>query len=181
LDVLRRAGVKWLGLGIENPNTILRREIHKDGFHDVRIVDVINQIRGADINVGGNYIFGLPQDTHQSMQETLDFALANMTEMVNMYCAMAYPGSPLFLKAREQGMLLPSSYEGYSQHSYETQNMSNKDLTAAEILAFRDKAWMTYHTDAKYLNMVEKKFGLHARQDIDSTTKIHLKRKLLGD
>jgi anaerobic magnesium-protoporphyrin IX monomethyl ester cyclase len=181
LEALRRAGVKWLGLGIENPNTILRREIHKDGFHDVRIVDVISQIRGADINVGGNYIFGLPQDTHQSMQETLDFALANMTEMSNMYCAMAYPGSPLHLKARIQGMQLPSSYEGYSQHSYETQNMSNEYLTATEILAFRDKAWMTYHSNTNYLNMVEKKFGLLARQDIESTTKIHLKRKLLGD
>jgi hypothetical protein len=78
-------------------------------------------------------------------------------------------------------MLLPNSYEGYSQHSYETQNMSNENLTAAEILAFRDKAWMLYHADANYLNMVEKNFGLPARQDIESTTKIHLKRKLLGD
>ena len=32
LDKLSKAGIKWLGLGIENPNNELRKEIHKDGF-----------------------------------------------------------------------------------------------------------------------------------------------------
>ena len=27
----------------------------------------------------------------------------NMTDMVNFYCAMAYPGSPLYLQAKREG------------------------------------------------------------------------------
>ena len=181
LSVLRAAGVKWLGLGIENPNSVLRSEIHKDGYKDIKIVDLIKNIQGFDINVGGNYIFGLPQDTMDSMNETLDFAMTNLTEMSNMYCAMAYPGSPLYLKAKETGMTLPQDYAGYSQHSYEIQNMSNDNLSAAEILSFRDYAWNKYHTNPSYLNMLEKKFGANARVDVETTAKINLKRKLLGD
>ena len=30
LEKLKRAGVNWLGLGIENPNTKLRTNIHKE-------------------------------------------------------------------------------------------------------------------------------------------------------
>jgi len=181
LESLRRAGVRWLGLGIENPNETLRREIHKDGYHDVRIVDLIRMIRDADICVGGNYIFGLPDDTEASMQDTLEFALANQTDMVNFYCAMAYPGSPLHLQARKQGIALPQTYSGYSQHSYDMLCMSNAHLAAEQIVRFRDYAWTAYNSNESYLSMLEKKFGRPARKDLEDTLKVRLKRKLMGD
>jgi anaerobic magnesium-protoporphyrin IX monomethyl ester cyclase len=181
LDTLKKAGVNWLGLGIENPNQTLRQEIHKDSYQEVRIYDIMNHMRDAGINIGANYIFGLPQDTKESMQETLNFALENKTEMTNMYSAMAYPGSPLHNIARQKGVALPSSYEGYSQHSYETLNLANDNLSASEILAFRDYAWDRYHTDEGYLELLENKFGKKARTNVENTTKIKLKRKLLGD
>ncbi len=181
LDKLKKAGINWLGLGIENPSTKLRKEIHKDGFADVKIVDVIKQISDAGINVGANYIFGLPNDTLDSMKATLDFALENITEMTNMYCAMAYPGSPLYLQAKALGLPLPTSYSGFSQHSYDTQNLPTAYLTAAEILLFRDSAWTKYHQNPRYLTLLEEKFGVAAKNNVMETTKIKLKRKQLGD
>tara|TARA_R110000824_G_scaffold87273_3_gene215223 strand:- start:1252 stop:2772 length:1521 start_codon:yes stop_codon:yes gene_type:complete len=181
LETLKKAGVNWLGLGIENPDQVLRKEIHKDGFKEVRILDIIEEVRNAGINIGGNYIYGLPMDTKESMQATLDFALENKTEMTNMYCAMAYPGSPLHLTAKKKGWKLPETYAGYSQHSYETLNLSNDNLSAKQILAFRDNAWMTYHTDPSYLKLLEDKFGPKAKENVEKSTKIKLKRKLLGE
>jgi len=181
LDALYSAGVRWLGLGIENPDEVLRKEAHKDGFVDVKIKDVITRIEGAGIGVGANYIFGLPNDTLQSMQNTLDFAIENSTDMANFYSAMAYPGSPLYLDAKREGMELPNTYTGYSQHSYDSLNMSNDNLTSAQILEFRDMAWNKYHTNPKYVNQLEKKFGTAAKKELENTTKVSLKRKLLGD
>ena len=181
LAKLEKAGVKWLGLGIENPNNELRKEIHKEGFQDVKVLDLINNIRDAGINVGVNYIFGLPYDTKESMEATLQFAIENPTEMANFYSAMAYPGSPLYNQARIFGQELPSTYSGFSQHSYDTLNLGNNHVSSSEILAFRDKAWDTYHSSEKYLNLLENKFGQKARDELDSTKTIKLKRKLLGD
>jgi len=181
LAKLEKAGIKWLGLGIENPNNELRKEIHKEGFQDVKVLDLINNIRDAGINVGGNYIFGLPYDTKESMEATLQFAIENPTEMANFYSAMAYPGSPLYNQARLFGQELPTTYSGFSQHSYDTLNLGNNHVSSAEILAFRDKAWDTYHSSEKYLNLLENKFGQKARDELDSTKTIKLKRKLLGD
>jgi len=178
---LKKAGVNWLGLGIENPNQSLRQEIHKDHFVDVKITDLMQNMRDAGISIGGNYIFGLPMDTNESMQNTLDFAMENKTEMVNFYCAMAYPGSPLHKTARQKGWELPSTYSGYSQHSYDMLNLSNDNLSAAEIMAFRDKAFMTYNSHPDYLSLLENKFGLAAKQNMEEILKIKLKRKLLGD
>jgi radical SAM superfamily enzyme YgiQ (UPF0313 family) len=181
LDTLKKAGVNWLGLGIENPNQSLRQEIHKDHFVDVKITDLMQNMRDAGINIGGNYIFGLPMDTHESMQSTLDFAIENKTEMVNFYCAMAYPGSPLHKTAKQKGWNLPDTYSGYSQHSYDMLNLSNDNLKAEEIVAFRDKAFITYNSNPGYLKLLENKFGIKARENMENTLKIKLKRKLLGD
>jgi anaerobic magnesium-protoporphyrin IX monomethyl ester cyclase len=94
---------------------------------------------------------------------------------------MAYPGSPLHRQATETGQKLPDSYAGYSQHAYETQNLSNSNLKAEVILRFRDAAWTRYNTDPNYLQLLENKFGTHARQNLEDASKIILKRKILGD
>ena len=181
LDKLKKAGVNWLGLGIENPSSIIRKEVHKDAFKNVKIIDIINSIRNAGINVAANYIFGLPEETEESLEFTYNFAEESNTEMVNFYSAMAYPGSPLHLESKKNNIVLPKTYSGYSQHSYDTQNLPSAYLPASEILAFRDKAWDKYHTNPKYLKLLENKFGINAVNNLKETTKIKLKRKLLGD
>jgi len=181
LETLKKAGVNWLGLGIENPNQVLRKEVHKDNYKDVRIGDIMDSMREADINIAANYIFGLPMDTEESLQFTLDFALDANTEMVNFYTAMAYPGSRLYVEAKRDGIKLPDTYSGYSQHSYDTQNLPTENLTAAEILKFRDEAWTKYHTNPAYLDLLENKFGKKAKQNVVDTAIIKLKRRLLGD
>ena len=181
LETLKKAGVNWLGLGIENPNNVIRREVHKDSYKEVKIIDVVNLIREHDINVAANYIFGLPEDTEESLNFTYSFAEETNSEMVNFYCAMAYPGSPLYWEAKKKRMKLPSTYSGYSQHSYDTQNLPSNKLSAKNILKFRDKAWIKYHTNPKYLSLIKNKFGNKAESNIKDVTKINLKRKLLGD
>ena len=181
LKKLKKAGVNWLGLGIENPSSVIRKEVHKDAFKNVKIIDIINSMRDAGIYVAANYIFGLPEETKESLEFTYNFAEETNTEMVNFYSAMAYPGSPLHLEARKNKIKLPTTYSGYSQHSYDTQNLPSQNLSAAEILSFRDKAWDKYHTNPKYLKLLENKFGMNSVNNLKKTTKIKLKRKLLGD
>lgn len=179
LETLKKAGVNYLALGIESGNTRVRKDVTKGRFEDVDIRGIVQKIRDYDINVAANYIFGLPEDNHQSMQATLDLALELNTEMANFYSAMAYPGSPLYGVAKEKGWKLPSSYAGFSQHSYEAQPLPTKYLSSEEVLEFRDKAWMTYHTNPKFLELIKAKFGQKAVDETLKSTKIKLRRKIL--
>ena len=179
LETLKKAGVNFLALGIESGKTEVRKDVTKGKFEDVNIRDIVKKIRDHGINVAANYIFGLPEDDMASMQMTLDLALELNTEMANFYSAMAYPGSPLYGIAKKEGWKLPDTYAGYSQHSYHTQPLPTKHLTAEQVLAFRDKAWMTYHTNPKFLDLLKEKFGQAAADETLKSTKIKLKRKIL--
>lgn len=181
LEIMKKAGINWIALGVESANKKIRTEVIKGQYEDVDIKDVIQKIRNHGINVIANYIFGLPEETFDTMQETLDLALELNTEEVNFYSVMAYPGSPLYGQAVREGLKLPDRYAGYSQHSYYTQNLSGKYLTAAKILKFRDDAWMKYHTNSNYLSLIKNKFGEEAFNQTVESTKIKLKRKILGD
>ena len=181
LDLFKRAGVSWLALGVEAGNQVVRQEVSKGSFKDVNIRHVCKTISGAGINTINNYIFGFPDDTMETMQETLDLAVELNSEMANMYPCQALPGSPMYHMARKSGWKLPDSYEGYAFLSYESQPLPTKHLTSEQVLRFRDDAWQQYFTNRQYLDLVERKFGLTERNNVQDMTKIGLKRKILGD
>lgn len=179
LETLKKAGVNWLALGIESGNKSVRKNVIKGRFDDIDIRSVVKKIQSYNINVMGNYIFGLPEDSLETMQETLDLALEMNTEACNMYSAMAYPGSKLHTQAKELGWKLPKTYSGYSQHAYDIQPLPTKYLSAEQVLKFRDEAWMKYHTNPAYLELLKQKFGQKAVEETKESTQIQIKRKIL--
>jgi anaerobic magnesium-protoporphyrin IX monomethyl ester cyclase len=181
LEIFRKAGIRWLALGIEAANRTVRKEVTKGTFEEVDIKQVVQDVRDHGINVIANYIFGLPDDTQETMQETLDLSIELNTEMWNAYAAMALPGSPLYYTARNNGWQLPATYEGYSFLSYECQPLPTKHLPATEVLRFRDQAFYKYFNRPEYLDLVERKFGHQQRENVLELMGVKLKRKLLGD
>tara|TARA_B100000900_G_scaffold402649_1_gene408747 strand:+ start:15 stop:824 length:810 start_codon:yes stop_codon:yes gene_type:complete len=179
LELFKRAGINWLALGIESANQIVRQDIEKGRFKEINIRDIVNLINKYEINVLGNYIFGLPEDDVNSMQETLDLALDLNTEHANFYPCQALPGSPLYLEAKKKSWDLPQKFEEYAFFSYECKPLPTKHCSAKEVLAFRDMAWKKYFTNENFLKKIEKKFGVHNAENIKKMSKISLKRKLL--
>jgi radical SAM superfamily enzyme YgiQ (UPF0313 family) len=180
LSRMKQAGINWLALGIESANPNVRDGASKK----MRVDDIkerVKAIQDAGIRVIGNYIFGLPDDTKESMRETLDMAKELNCEFANMYCAMAYPGSPLYNIALKEGYKLPDEWHGYSQHSYVMRPLPSKHLSAKEIVKFRDDAFHEYFENPIYLDMLQEKFGISVRQHMEEITKTRLKRKILED
>ena len=180
LKIVRDAGIRWLCLGIESATKSVRLEVSKGKFEDVDIQKVITQVHDADIEVMANYIVGLPGETKESMQKTLDFSLALNTSGWNMYAAMALPGSELYKLALDKGYELPKTYTGFSFHSRDTLPLPTEFLTPGEILKFRDDAFTTYHTDENFLRRIESKFGKDACASINEMTKITLERNIFS-
>lgn len=180
LDRLRRAGIRWLALGIESGSEHVRDGAEKS-FDQDDIIGIVRQIQSAGINVIGNFIFGLPDDDLVTMQQTLDLALELNCEFANFYSAMAYPGSPLYRMAVENGWALPDEWSGFSQHSYDCLPLPTEKVSAAEVLKFRDEAFGRYFASRRYLDTVTQKFGWETRQHIERMTRHKLRRKILEE
>lgn len=189
LDLLRSAGFRWLGIGIEAANSKVRSGQNKK-FGDDRIREIVRQIHGAGIEGGLNYIFGLPGDSHDSLSETYQMAVSLDSAFANFYCNQALPGSSQYADAVNSGYPLPEraggpGWIGHAQYSAESEPFADgTDLTSAEILAFRDWAHVSYYSRKDYRDRIlaDSRFGATAMKNIEEQIAgiANLKRKLFG-
>jgi radical SAM superfamily enzyme YgiQ (UPF0313 family) len=176
LDKLKRAGFNWLAFGIEAANEGVLSDVDKRYRVD-EVYGTIEKVKSAGISIIGNYIFGLPEDTIETMQQTLDLAVDLNCEFANFYCAMAYPGSPLYHQAVQHGWQLPHAWSGYSQHAVDTLPLPTRHVPAGDVLRFRDDAFHRYFENARYLDLVRKTFGESTLAEIGRMTAHRLERK----
>ncbi|MDP3789645.1 MAG: radical SAM protein [Candidatus Omnitrophota bacterium] len=177
LKKMKQAGINWLAFGIESASEKVRSGVVKGAFGEDKISEAVRMTHAAGIHIVANFIFGLPDDDFTTMQKTLDMAKELNCEYTNFYTAMAYPGSQLYDDMARQGVKLSENWLSYSQFSAETQPLSTRYLSSADVLRFRDKAFDEYHNSPRYLEMMEEKFGsavmAHIREML--THKIHRK------
>jgi radical SAM superfamily enzyme YgiQ (UPF0313 family) len=176
LKLLRRAGIKWLALGIESSDKKVRLEVTKGKFEDVDILKVVKQIEDADINIMANYIFGLPGDTLESMTKTLEFSQELNTCGWNAYPALALPGSKLYKDSIDNNLDVPKEYEQFAFLGKKALPMYNENLTRKQILEFRDNAFKLYHSSEKFLQKVNEKFGNNASSTVNKILDFEITR-----
>lgn len=167
LERMRKGGVRWLAIGIESVNEKVRADVDK-GYRPEALHKAIAMVRDAGIHVMGNYIFGLPEDNHETMRQTLDFAKELNTEFANFFAAMAYPGSQLYRDALARGWPLPSEWAGYSQHSHSCLPLPTKYISGPEVLAFRDQAFREYFERPAYRQHALQCFGPTVLPELDA-------------
>ena len=179
LEKLKRAGVHWLCLGFESGSKRVRDDVKK-GYSQEEAYRVVERLEKAGIYIIANYLFGLPEDDLESMQETLSLALDFNCEFANFYSAMAYPGSRLYHTAVEEGWPLPRGWSGYSQHAADTLPLPTRHLSGGEVLQFRDHAFQTYFGSPRYLEMIVRKFGEETGRHVREMAGHRLDRNFLS-
>lgn len=181
LKLIRKAGFRWLCLGIESGNRKIRLEVAKGKFEEVDVKAVVAQIELANINVLANYIYGLPGDTLETIEETFSLSCELNTLGWNTYAAMALPGSPLYADARENNILLPQNYEDFSFHSYGSLPLPTNSLHAYQVLARRDEDFIRYFSRNELHEKMESKFGRLAVHNVTEMTRRRLSRRIIDE
>ncbi|MFA5088781.1 MAG: radical SAM protein, partial [Candidatus Omnitrophota bacterium] len=174
---MKQAGINWLAYGIEAGSKKVRDGVSKGRFDKEEVRKVVQFTHDAGIHIVANFIFGLPDDDFETMQETLDLAKELNCEYANFYCTMAYPGSKLYEDAVKQNIPLPKTWNGYAQFSEDTLPLPTKHLSSGQVLRFRDQAFDQYYSDPGYLEMMMKKFGAKTVEHVQEMCSVKLKRK----
>ena len=158
MSKMKKAGIHWVFMGFESGNDIVLQGVNKKQTVK-QIRNAVNVVHDAGINIGGNYVFGLPDDTVETMQLTLDLAKELNTEYANFFLLMAYPGTAFHEIAKEKGYPLPEKWGQYGFFAPDALPMSNKNLSAEDILKFRDNAFIEYFSSERYQNMIREIFS----------------------
>jgi len=181
LDTLKKAGFNWIKLGIESTNATILEGIYKGHYSKEISRRVVHKLHKSGLELCANFMFGLPGDTWETMQDVLNFAFELNCAFPSFFCTMAPPGSELYKQALAEGAPLPNNWLGWAQQGYDFLPLPTKSLSSADVLRFRDYAFDAYFKNPRYLHSIEQKFGILAREHIENMVKIKLRRKQLGD
>lgn len=180
LTKIRAAGFRWLCLGIESGDRKIRLEVAKGKFEEVDVEQVVEHVEAAGINVVANYIYGLPGDTEQSIEQTYQLSAKLNTLGWNTYPAVALPGSPLFNDSNWVDVA-NKRYSDFAFHSYSCKPLRTKSLPAWRILQLRDQKFVEYFARPEFLEKIEKVFGEEARETVLRTSRKLLRREIIDE
>jgi len=114
LKLAARSGCTGLFVGIETVDQETLNAAHKQ-FNQVRNYEEnIRKIHNAGIMVVGSFIFGFEEDTPESYDKVLDFAVENRLCMVNCGIMTPFPGSVTYDKARRDGKIVDFRWGQYT-------------------------------------------------------------------
>lgn len=137
LSQLAAAGCKHIIYGVESGSYRIRKEIMHRPVKNDRFVDVFRWTREAGIMVTANYMMGLPGETRDDLQATLDLAEELDAADFGYFVFYPYPGTPLYQTCRDQGLLPEDFGERVANHRESVLKLEH--ITQEDISEFYDK------------------------------------------
>lgn len=109
IAMLAHAGCKHIIYGVESGSRRIREEILKRPGGNMQFVDVFKWTKDAGIMATANYMIGIPEETHEDIEETLSLHEELAPDDFGYFVFYPYPGTSLFEICRERGYL-PENY-----------------------------------------------------------------------
>jgi len=142
LKEMKSAGCDVLSFGLESGNEQILKNIRK-GASLERTRQTVEWCHELGIKVKGFFIIGLPGETRETAEQTIEFARSLKVEYCDFYPLTPFPATPIWENPQNFGMEVvkpqDSSWENYYQVGKGGANeilIKHNNLSAEEIVEF---------------------------------------------
>ena len=112
LRKMKKSGCTAVMLGVESGSNEVLQQMEK-GLTKERIYDAFKLLHEIGFETTATFTLGLPWDTRETIQETIDFAKEINPNFAMFYVAIPFPGSPLWWMSRERGIQISRNWANY--------------------------------------------------------------------
>ena len=146
--------VEWMGkahftavlLGLETPVARLLKSAGKN-ISVEQTMKTIELLHANDIGAWGTFTLGLPGETPEDAQATVDFIPTTNVDVAQITVATPIPGSNLYDEAKEQGNLLVTDWD---QYNFTSPTMKGQ-LPKKKLDALMHRAYLNVYLSPRFL------------------------------
>lgn len=140
LLLMKRSGCWQINYGVESGNQNIL-DFAQKGITLHQIETALNLTRSAGILSKAYFIFGLPYETEETMQRTIDFARRLPLDDMSVFTLTPFPGSRMYAMAAQHGTL---------QNDFEKMNLLDVvyvpfGLTGETLMDYRRKFMKAFY------------------------------------
>jgi len=132
LEIMKEGGLRLLLVGYESGNQEILFNIKK-GMRVEFARRFTKDCHDLGIVIHGTFILGLPGETRETIQQTLDFAKEMNPHTLQVSLAAPYPGTYLYRQAKENGWLHNEEVDLLTQEGTQIAPLSYPHLSHTEI------------------------------------------------
>ncbi len=113
LRAMKRAGCRYIRFGVESGSPKMLK-VMKKGITTERVLETFRLARKVGIRTQAFFLFGIPGETRETVEETIEFAKRLRPGSAQFAVAIPHPGTELFRTATEQGYIHYEKWEDFS-------------------------------------------------------------------
>jgi hopanoid biosynthesis associated radical SAM protein HpnJ len=134
LKILKENGLRLLLVGYESGNQQILYNIKK-GMRVEVARRFSEDCRKLGIAIHGTFIVGLPGETKETIEETINFAREVNPHTIQVSLAAPYPGTELYRQAVAEGWLHENARDLVADDGFQISSLQYPHLSNAEIFA----------------------------------------------
>lgn len=153
IESFARAGCKEINFGVESANPQILEHVRRVRIDPGRIRKIFETCRRAGIETMAFFIIGLPGERRETVEETVQLALALSPDVVQFTAATPYPNTPYYEQLKGEGLLK----EDWSLFTSRAPVIGTRDLNPEELSRLIEKAYRRFYFRPRYVYMRLKK------------------------
>jgi anaerobic magnesium-protoporphyrin IX monomethyl ester cyclase len=127
LSLAKRAGCYQVGVGFESGNQGCLDRVAK-GIRIEQSVRAVEMIKREGIELVGFFMLGLPGETLETMEETIQFAIKLDPDYAKATVLVPFPGTRIYQEFEREGRIKTKDWSKYNFHNaYEIYTHANLD------------------------------------------------------
>lgn len=176
---MKDAGCRLIIVGYESGCNAILKNIKKDLTKDQSRIFTKNA-KKANLLIHGDFVIGLPGETRESANETLDFINELKPNILQLAVATPIPGTDFYNYVKENGYLLSNNLEeGIDKNGYQKCIVSYPDFSKEDIEYFVFNGLKKYYLTPSFiptaLRNILRKDGIHELKTMIMSAKLFFK------
>lgn len=163
LKKMKQAGCWLISYGVESGNQKILDAINK-GFTINQVISAFKMTKKAGLKTVGYFIVGLPGETKETIQETLDLSKKIKPDFVSWGILVVYPGSRLFK------LIQSGRYRGKMRNLEEGKDLAGTFFGKGNYIIFEDN--LTFEQLREAVKRANREFYLRPQYIIQSLKNI---------
>ena len=142
LKAMKEAGCRLLIVGFESGDSTILRNIKK-GASVEQALAFMKNCRRLGFKVHGDFQMGLPGETRETIERTIQYAMQLDPETIQVSMAHPYPGTEFYQYLEDQGCFI--SPKMTDEQGHQLPNFQYPDLSREEILKAVEDLYGRYY------------------------------------
>ena len=147
IDCMHKAGLRAINFGIESARQDLLDKASRKPVDVGHQEKIIRYCEKKDIKIIAFYLLGLPDDTGETIKQTIDYAKKLNTFLAQFHILTPFPGTDFYEQIKNN--IFEKDWEKFNSF---TPVLHNKNLSCETLSKLKEKAFVTYYFRLPYIS-----------------------------